>query len=118
MCSNICSEITSEFLTSFGAVLVTNDTPLATQIEWNNATHNSKGTIYLLAVTNGVTATFFSDFGSEHVITDANGEPPISNPVDNIEVVEDNGSHHLVITVTRTKHDLGKNFFSLLPFSF
>jgi ubiquitin-activating enzyme E1 len=105
-------EITDDFLRNFGAVLVTNDTPLATQIEWNNVCHNNpRGpTVYLLAVTNGVTATFFSDFGPSHEITDANGEPPISNPVDNIEVVEEeNGSHHLVITVTRTKHDLDED---------
>jgi ubiquitin-activating enzyme E1 len=100
-------EITDEFLTSFGAVVVTNNTPLETQIKWNNATHANGKTIYLLAVTTGVTATFFSDFGPSHNITDQNGEPPISNPVDNIEVVEEEGSPaYLVITVTRTKHDL------------
>lgn len=70
-----------------------------------------------MAVTNGVTATFFSDFGPTHVVTDANGEPPISNPVDNIEVVEEDGSHYLVITVTRTKHDLGMSFLIFLLFS-
>lgn len=109
-------EITDDFLRNFGAVLVTNDTPLATQIKWNKVTHASN-IVYLLAVTNGVTATFFSDFGDAHEITDSNGEPPISNPVENIEVVEEeNGSHHLVITVTRTKHDLGIFFFLFLFF--
>jgi hypothetical protein len=135
-CFLTLSEISQAFVTSFGAIVVTNDTPLDTLLQWNDWTHEhgkaglangvNSNILFLLALTNGVTATFFSDFGPKHAVTDANGEPPISNPVDSIEVVEgENGEHHLVITVTRTKHDLGMrptllcfSFLSVLSFPF
>jgi len=99
-------EITEEFLCTFGAIVVTNDTPLETLIKWNKITHEKK-IVFLLAVTNGVTATVFTDFGDSHLVTDLDGEPAISNPIDHIEaVVGDNDSSSIVVTVTKNKHDL------------
>jgi hypothetical protein len=51
----------------------------------------------------------FADFGPSHEVKDSSGEPPIVNPVDLIEVHQNEGEEaHLVIRVTRDKHDLGK----------
>lgn len=134
----VISDITPEVLARHGAVVVTNSVPLKQLVEWNNFTHNRKlkkedGTeqgmflpytahhrvaapiLFLYADTNGVTATMFADFGPQHDVKDASGEPPIVNPIDLIEVGQNEGEEpHLVIRVTRDKHDLGMRIVLLL----
>jgi hypothetical protein len=42
----------------------------------------------MVAITSGVTSSLFSDFGTNHIITDANGEPLDTVALTNIEVFE------------------------------
>lgn len=53
--------------------------------------------MFILAVTHGVTAHFFSDFGPSHIVTDADGEPARTLVID--EFTEDG-----VITVAAKRH--------------
>jgi len=54
-----------------------------------NETCRSRGIATCLAVTNGVTSSLFSDFGIQHEITDATGEPTQTLAVSQIEVLTD-----------------------------
>ena len=47
----------------------------------------SNNMVFVLAVNNGVTASIFSDFGDEHVITDRDGEPTQPLALSNCEVI-------------------------------
>jgi len=112
--------LTDEFLTTFGAILVTDNTPLETVKHINNLCHNHVAKVevskeenvpapilFILAVTNGVTATVFTDFGPQHKITDQSGENARVNSVDNLQIHKDeNGTPYLLITVTGGKHGL------------
>ena len=71
----------------------------------------------MLAATNGVTASIFSDFGTRHEITDATGEPTQTLAVSNLEVVEskpallkvsgaEDGSTVVIATVAQAEHGL------------
>lgn len=81
--------------------------------------HSAAPVLFLYANTNGVAATMFADFGPSHDIKDASGEPPIVNPIDLIEVQQNEGEDpHLVIRVTRDKHDLGKSFLHWISQNF
>ena len=66
-----------------------------------NCMQNADGkvtpSVFILAVTHGVSAHFFSDFGPSHVVTDADGEPARA-------LVIDNFSEDGVITVAAKRH--------------
>ena len=68
--------INKEFLSHFGAVVVTDNTiPLATLCQWDEACRTSKpAVLFLLGITSGLTATLFADFGVEHTVTDETGD--------------------------------------------
>ena len=70
----------------FAAVVVTRLLPRA-ELERLNETCRSRGVAFLLAITNGVSASLFSDFGDTHVITDHDGEPTETFAISNIEVL-------------------------------
>jgi len=57
----------------------------------------------------GVTGTVFTDFGPKHHVTDVDGEPARINVVDDISVHEENGKHHLIITVAAARHGLDED---------
>jgi hypothetical protein len=88
-------EITCEYLSQqdvngtgkpFTAVIVTRLLPKA-ELFRINTTARANNCAFLLAVTNGVTSSIFSDFGLQHHITDSNGEPTETYAVANIEVM-------------------------------
>jgi len=58
----------------YTAVIVTELLPEATLMAMNDVAR-ANGIVFLMAITSGVTASVFSDFGQKHVITDENGEP-------------------------------------------
>mmetsp|Transcript_30781 Transcript_30781/g.80546 ORF Transcript_30781/g.80546 Transcript_30781/m.80546 type:complete len:1703 (+) Transcript_30781:130-5238(+) len=58
----------------FTAIIVTELLPKEELFELNEAAR-AAGMAFVLAVTSGVTASVFSDFGPAHHITDPNGEP-------------------------------------------
>ena len=71
----------------FTAIIVTRLLPKA-ELFRINAVARANNCVFLLAATNGVTASIFSDFGSAHHITDYNGEPTETYAVANVEVMD------------------------------
>eukprot|EP01044_Picomonas_judraskeda_P000417 COSAG03_NODE_18_length_21685_cov_15.938988_23_plen_762_part_00 len=71
----------------FAAVIVTQLLPKA-ELFRINQTCRANSIAFLMALTSGVTASLFSDFGPEHVINDPNGEPLETQALSNIEVFE------------------------------
>ena len=82
-----------------------------------NESARGNGIAFMMAVTNGVTSSIFSDFGEHHEITDATGEPTQTLAVSNMEVLEEkpkllqingvkDGEKVVIITVAQTDHGL------------
>ncbi len=71
----------------FTAVIVSSLLPKAELFRINNVCRGNHS-VFLLAATNGVAASLFSDFGPEHTITDDNGEPVETYAISNAEVME------------------------------
>ena len=71
---------------------------------------------FLLAINHGVTSSLFSDFGTNHTITDATGEPTATLAVANVEVLQKSslvqidgvkdGETVVVVTVAQVDHGL------------
>lgn len=82
-------ELTPEFVRSFGVVVVTADLPRQELVRLNEVcrTNRPRATAFILAQTHGVTGTFFTDFGDEHTVTDADGEPVDTLVVDHFDPV-------------------------------
>lgn len=61
-----------------------------------------------IGLSDGVTASVFSDFGANHAITDADGEPAIVNPISDMSVSEnaEKGIFEVVVTVASASHRL------------
>jgi hypothetical protein len=87
-------ELTDEFLLSqdvngtgkpFAAVVVTRLLPKATLFRLNEIAR-ANNIAFLMAITNGVTSSLFSDFGPSHTISDATGEPIEGKALSHIEV--------------------------------
>ena len=100
----------------FAAVVVTRLLPKMELLSLNEAAR-SAGIAFVMAVTNGVTSTLFSDFGPRHEITDATGEPTQTLAVSNVEVVDRkpgllhvqgarDGEGVVVVTVAQSDHGL------------
>eukprot|EP01121_Diplochlamys_sp_Union-15-3_P012215 TRINITY_DN3632_c0_g1_i4.p1 TRINITY_DN3632_c0_g1~~TRINITY_DN3632_c0_g1_i4.p1 ORF type:complete len:712 (-),score=135.54 TRINITY_DN3632_c0_g1_i4:342-2477(-) len=103
-------EVTPDFVRKFGAMVVTNNTPLRYLIEWNKVCREHKPPIpFYIALTNGVTATFFTDYGPTHTVTDPNGEPVRVNVVEHIEEVTEGDKSYLVFTVAADEHKLDED---------
>ena len=89
-------ELSPEYLQSFGAVIVTKHLP-KTELLRINAICRSRvirgvaaPVTFILALNYGVTCFLFSDFGDEHVVTDADGEtvdPMVVESIDEFGVV-------------------------------
>lgn len=68
-------ELTNDVLSRYGVVIATdNDMGWKQLSEIGRVCHES-GTTFIMGLATGVMATFFSDFGEKHTITDADGEP-------------------------------------------
>ncbi|KAL7550696.1 hypothetical protein ACHAWF_013915 [Thalassiosira exigua] len=82
-----------------------------------NETARANGIAFVMAVTNGVTSSIFSDFGPRHEITDATGEPTQTLAVSNVEVIAEkprllqvdgvkDGDKVVIVTVAQSDHGL------------
>lgn len=71
----------------FTAVVVTRLLPKAELFRINQTARNNN-MAFIMAITSGVTASIFSDFGPKHTITDKDGEPLDTKALKNIEVLE------------------------------
>jgi hypothetical protein len=58
----------------FTAIIVTEFLPKAQLFALDEYARSNK-IVFVIAINNGVTASIFSDFGPEHIITDRDGEP-------------------------------------------
>ena len=94
-------EITTDFLSQFVAVVITNHPPLAKLIEWDDFCR-SKGITFILAQTAGAFTNMFSDFGDEHLVTDVDGENVITHNIQTAVVKDDK----LILEVTAETHGL------------
>src|SRR3989338_4071790 len=87
----VSEPITHELLARCGAVIVTdNPIPLATLEDWD-AFCVSKSICFEIAFSSGPSCFMFSDFGNEHEVTDANGEPHIFVAIKNISISPEDG---------------------------
>jgi len=100
----------------YAAIVVTKLLPKQQLFELNE-TARSNGIAFIMAVSNGVTSSIFSDFGPQHEITDATGEPTQTLAVSNVEVLDDkpkllqvegvkDGEKVVIVTVAQNDHGL------------
>lgn len=68
--------VDSEFLSQFTVIVLT-DSSLEEQLTINEIVHDKK-IGFIVASTRGLFGQIFCDFGQDFVVTDVNGEPPIS----------------------------------------
>ena len=89
-------ELTDDFLLSqdvngtgraFAAIVVTQLLPKEMLFRLNT-TARQNSIVFLMALTSGVTASLFSDFGTKHTITDETGQPPDEVPIKPIKNTE------------------------------
>eukprot|EP00573_Skeletonema_grethae_P012771 CAMPEP_0201693020 /NCGR_PEP_ID=MMETSP0578-20130828/5745_1 /ASSEMBLY_ACC=CAM_ASM_000663 /TAXON_ID=267565 /ORGANISM="Skeletonema grethea, Strain CCMP 1804" /LENGTH=1238 /DNA_ID=CAMNT_0048178481 /DNA_START=27 /DNA_END=3743 /DNA_ORIENTATION=+ len=82
-----------------------------------NELARANGIAFIMAVTNGVTSSIFSDFGPNHEITDATGEPTQTLAISNVEVLDSKpklldvagvkeGEQVIIVTVAQNEHGL------------
>jgi len=92
-------ELTDEYIQSFGAVVVTQILPRKELVRINELCRSRKPSpsAFILAITQGISAHFFTDFGAGHVVNDADGEPARTFVVDELD--EDG-----VVTVAAKRH--------------
>lgn len=92
----------------FGFVLATDSTLGFKDLVSIDEACRTSGACLTIGISNGITATIFSDFGSNHTITDADGEPAIVNPINDMAVSEvaDKGVFEVVVTVAGSSHRL------------
>lgn len=100
----------------YAAIVVTKLLPKK-QLFRLNETARANGIAFIMAITNGVTSSIFSDFGPHHEITDATGEPTQTLAISNVEVLEGkpkllqidgvkDGEKVVVVTVAQSDHGL------------
>jgi hypothetical protein len=100
----------------YAAIVVTKLLPKMELFGLNEIARDN-GIAFILAITNGVTSSIFSDFGPYHEITDATGEPTQMLAVANVEVLEKkpkllqvngvkDGEMVVIVTVAQTDHGL------------
>lgn len=100
----------------YAAIVVTKLLPKK-QLFRLNETARANGIAFIMAITNGVTSSIFSDFGPVHEITDATGEPTQTLAISNVEVLErkpkllqvdgvQDGEKVVIVTVAQSDHGL------------
>ena len=100
----------------YAAVVVTMMLPKQELFRLNTLARKN-GTAFIVALTNGVTSSIFSDFGPHHEITDATGEPTQTLAVSNVEVLDEKpklldvsgvkeGEKVVIVTVAQSDHGL------------
>jgi len=100
----------------FAAIVVTKLLPKKVLFRLNE-TARANGIAFIMAISNGVTSSIFSDFGPQHEITDATGEPTQTLAISNMEVIEEkpkllqvggvkDGEEVVIITVAQNDHGL------------
>mmetsp|Transcript_13626 Transcript_13626/g.29505 ORF Transcript_13626/g.29505 Transcript_13626/m.29505 type:complete len:1269 (+) Transcript_13626:53-3859(+) len=100
----------------YAAIVVTKLLPKKELFQLNE-TARSNDIAFIMAITNGVTSSIFSDFGPHHEITDATGEPTQTLAVSNVEVLEEkpgllevdgvkDGEKVVIVTVAQNDHGL------------
>mmetsp|Transcript_33227 Transcript_33227/g.61177 ORF Transcript_33227/g.61177 Transcript_33227/m.61177 type:complete len:1298 (+) Transcript_33227:96-3989(+) len=100
----------------YAAIVVTKLLPKKALLALNE-TARSNGIAFIMAITNGVTSSIFSDFGPHHEITDATGEPTQTLAVANVEVIAEkpkllqvegvkDGEKVVILTVAQSDHGL------------
>jgi ubiquitin-activating enzyme E1 len=132
---DVCTEesLTDAFLTQsnvlnthrgFAAVVITTLLPKA-ELFRINETCRANHIAFLLAANHGVTCSLFSDFGPEHEIQDATGEPTQTLAVSNLEVLSEKpklmeisgvkeGELVVIVTVAQAEHGLDDGDFVAL----
>ena len=100
----------------YAAVVVTTMLPKQDLFRLNTLAREN-GIAFIMALTNGVTSSIFSDFGPHHEITDATGEPTQTLAVSNVEVLDEKpklfhvsgvkeGEKVVIVTVAQSDHGL------------
>lgn len=100
----------------YAAVVVTKLLPKKELFHLNQMAREN-GIAFIMALTNGVTSSIFSDFGNHHEITDATGEPTQTLAISNVEVIDSKpklldisgtkkGDVVVVVTVAQNDHGL------------
>ena len=100
----------------YAAIVVTKLLPKKELIQLNE-TARANNIAFIMAISNGVTSSIFSDFGTQHEITDATGEPTQTLAISNVEVLEDkpellkvegakDGEKVVIVTVAQNEHGL------------
>jgi len=112
----ICDELLSRSDDSaYGCVIVTELLPRATLFQMN-ALCRQQNIVFLMALTTGVTASLFSDFGDKHICNDIDGEPTETFAISTMEVFEktedfkisgmEDGDTAVVVTIANARHGL------------
>eukprot|EP01084_Bolivina_argentea_P293539 504856_1 len=90
--NNYTKDLNDKFIQSFGAVIVTKTIPQKQLLHINdlcrtNTSSDGKphASLFILAVTHGITGHIFSDFGPTHIITDPDGEPSKTFVIDDFD---------------------------------
>jgi ubiquitin-activating enzyme E1 len=103
--SALSGEITDEVLSGFGAVVVTDSTPLS-QLERWAAYLRSHDKLLVLAINNGCAASVFTDFGARHIVKDLDGEPVKTNVCEQIVKEVKDGKTEIVVHCAKENHGL------------
>jgi len=97
-------ELNKENLSKFDIVLVTDSNMGWKQIsEIGTICHENKIT-FIVGLATGIAGTFFSDFGDNHVITDADGEPLNVSVANAIDVTKKDDKMRIVVIVAKEIH--------------
>mmetsp|Transcript_3005 Transcript_3005/g.6757 ORF Transcript_3005/g.6757 Transcript_3005/m.6757 type:complete len:1300 (+) Transcript_3005:21-3920(+) len=127
-------ELSDEYLTTnkISVVVITKlDLLKPSDLFRINETCRSNGIAFVIACNHGVTCSLFSDFGPDHEILDATGEPTATLAVSNIEVLpskpklldisgfnndddDDEESPVAIVTVAQSDHGLDDGEFVVL----
>ena len=105
------ASINYEYLltTGIGAIIITKTLPKSELIRLNKLCRSfKKPIIFILAITHGLTGTFFSDFGEAHTITDKDGENKRIRIVSNIT---SDYKIKIALEITQNNHDLDDGLY-------
>jgi len=100
-------ELTNDALSKFSVVLVTDSNMGWKKVAEMGRVCHERGITFVVGLATGVFATFFSDFGDSHVITDCDGEPVIVSVATTIQVTKaDDGKMKVLVVVAKENHGL------------
>jgi len=112
----VCDELLARSDESaFGCVIVTELLPRDTLFRMNKLCRQ-QNIAFLMALTTGVTASLFSDFGDKHICNDIDGEPTKTFAISSLEVFAkteefkisglEDGQDAVVVTIANARHGL------------